>query len=162
MDVVAWEAELSHFLNHLVSVQEDTLSVLDEKRRLLAKVDTVGLAELGQREQDVIGRLQQCLVWREELLKRASAEGHHADCVESLAKSLPVAQNRALLQTVQLARGRARLLQHQSLTNWLLAQRSLLHVSQMLEIIATGGRLQPTYGKDGPTASTGSLVDRAA
>ncbi|MCU0373434.1 MAG: hypothetical protein MUE56_09370, partial [Ignavibacteria bacterium] len=29
-----------------------------------------------------------------------------------------------------------RLLQHQSLTNWVLAQRSMLHLSQLLEIIA--------------------------
>ena len=41
---------------------------------------------------------------------------------------------------------RSRLLQHQSLTNWVLVQRSLLHLSQLIEIIATGGRPKPTYG----------------
>jgi hypothetical protein len=28
-----------------------------------------------------------------------------------------------------------------------IAQRTLIHLSQLLEIIATGGRLQPTYGR---------------
>jgi hypothetical protein len=56
---------------------------------------------------------------------------------------------------------RARLLQHQSLANWVLAQRTVLHLSQMLEIIATGGRLQPTYGKENSAATGGSLVDQA-
>jgi hypothetical protein len=52
-----------------------------------------------------------------------------------------------------------RLLQNQSITNWVLAQRSLLHVSQLLEIIATGGRLQPTYGEGETVNAVGSLQD---
>jgi hypothetical protein len=55
-----------------------------------------------------------------------------------------------------------RLLQHQSLTNWVLAQRAVLHVSQLLEIIATGGRLQPTYGDGDTLHNRGSLVDQEA
>jgi hypothetical protein len=55
-----------------------------------------------------------------------------------------------------------RLLQHHSLANWVLAQRSLLHVAQMLEIIATGGRLQPTYGNGESSMSGGALVDHQA
>ena len=63
---------------------------------------------------------------------------------------------------VNEAAAQMRLLQHQSLTNWVLAQRSILHLSQLLEIIATGGQLQPTYGRgDSPTPS-GALVDKEA
>jgi hypothetical protein len=57
---------------------------------------------------------------------------------------------------------RMRLLQHESLANWVLAQRTLLHISQMLEIIATGGRLLPTYGPGEPTLTGGALVDQEA
>ena len=60
------------------------------------------------------------------------------------------------------ATARMRLLQHHSLTNWVLVQRTLIHLSQMLEIIATGGRLKPTYGKDDSVNSGGFLVDQAA
>jgi hypothetical protein len=55
-----------------------------------------------------------------------------------------------------------RLLQHQSLANWVLAQRVMLHLSQLLEIFATGGRLQPTYGRGEMPTSSGALVDREA
>jgi hypothetical protein len=55
-----------------------------------------------------------------------------------------------------------RLLQHHSLTNWVLAQRSLLHITQLLEIVATGGRLQPTYGKGASSHARGALVDQEA
>ncbi len=60
------------------------------------------------------------------------------------------------------ARARARLLQHQSLTNWVFVQRTLIHLSQMLEIIATGGRLHPTYGKGDTADTSGNLVDQEA
>jgi hypothetical protein len=39
---------------------------------------------------------------------------------------------------------------------------SLLHLSQMIEIIATGGRPKPTYEKGPGSNSGGALVDRAA
>ena len=60
------------------------------------------------------------------------------------------------------ATARMRLLQHQSLANWVLAQRSLLHVSQLIEIIATGGRMQPTYGDKESVHARGSLVNQEA
>ena len=43
-----------------------------------------------------------------------------------------------------------------------LAQRALLHVAQVLEIIATGGRLQPTYGSGDNPALRGNLLSGEA
>ena len=57
---------------------------------------------------------------------------------------------------------RMRLLQTGLLTNWLLAQRTLLHISQLLEIIATGGRIQPTYVVSESVQSRGALLDQEA
>jgi hypothetical protein len=53
------------------------------------------------------------------------------------------------------------MLQHQSLANWVLVQRTLLHLSQLIEIVATGGEKPPTYQRSGPVAASGALVDRA-
>jgi hypothetical protein len=71
--------------------------------------------------------------------------------------------------SIREAAERSRLLQHQCLTNWVLVQRTLLHLSQLIEIIATGGRLQPTYSNStdrhsphGGAMVGGALVDRAA
>jgi hypothetical protein len=116
------------------------------------------------REQQLIDRLQACHERRQQLLARAEAEGLPGDSIDSLSRRLP-AQSRARLQaSIQEAASRSRLLQHQSLTNWVLVQRTLLHLSQLIEIIATGGRAKPTYGNgsDRVAAATGALVDQAA
>jgi hypothetical protein len=158
----AWESELANFLSHLSTVQEQTLEALARKRDLLAKADTQGLAALENEEDQLVGRLQECLDQRQRLLDRASQEGLPATSIRSLAQSLPTRQQDRLSDSLRHASHRARLLQHHSLVNWVLVQKALIHLSQLLEIIATGGRLQPTYQRDGTVQATGALVDRAA
>jgi hypothetical protein len=158
----AWESELANFLSQLSTVQEQTLEALARKRDLLAKADTQGLAALENEEDQLVGRLQDCLDQRQKLLDRASQEGLPATSIRSLAKSLPTRQQDRLSDSLRHASHRARLLQHHSLVNWVLVQKTLIHLSQLLEIIATGGRLQPTYQRDGAVQVTGALVDRAA
>ena len=48
-----------------------------------------------------------------------------------------------------------------SLAQWVAVQRTVLHLSQMLEIIATGGRSQPTYGMGVGSQRSGALMDQA-
>lgn len=158
-----WETELAEFLTSLMAVQDETLGVLTKKCELLAKADSVGLAELEPREAELVSRLQACLTRRGELLEQASQEGLPADSIQSLTKSLPSGRHGELPSRVKLAKARARLLQHRSLTNWVVAQKTLLHLSQMLEIIATRGRGKPTYDRGEPVAAGGgALVDQEA
>lgn len=157
----AWESELASFLTQLSTVQDESLDVLTKKRELLVAADTQGLADLGKQEAGLIEKLQACLKRREDLLARAAEEGLPSDSIQSLAAALPQGQEIEWTKQVRQASGRARLLQHHSLTNWVLVQRTLIHLSQMLEIIATGGRMQPTYGKGESLHANGALVDRA-
>ncbi len=157
-----WDSQLAKFLTDLLSVQEETLEVLGKKREALVAADAEGLATLSQQEEQLIERLQQSLRTREEMLKRAAAEGLPSDSLRSLTRAIPKDSREELPDQLKLVTARSRLLQHQSLTNWVLAQRTLIHLSQMLEILATGGRLQPTYDKGGSTVASGGLVDRAA
>jgi len=157
----AWESELAEFLTDLSAVQDETLEILTTKRQLLVDADTGGLADIAQREQVAIEKLQGCLKRREELLRRAAQEGLPSESIRSLTAALPDHEKRELTNPVKQAVGRARLLGHHSLTNWVLVQRTLIHLSQMLEIIATGGQMQPTYEKDESVSVSGALVDRA-
>ena len=159
---ITWDSELAQFLTDLSAVQEETLQLLTTKRELLVKMDTAGLATMAPHEESLIARLQQCLQRREELLERAAGEGLPAANIQTLAKSLPGDARRQIDAQLQSAASRTRLLQHHGLTNWVLVQRTLLYLGQMLEIIATGGRLRPTYEKGKPTATPGSLMDWAA
>jgi hypothetical protein len=157
----ALEDDIAGLLGELAGVQGDLLELLSEKRSLIAAGDNAALSVFGEREQRLIDRLQACQQRRQQLLDQAAAKGLPADSIHSLARSLP-ADRRSRMQTeIDEARHRSRLLQHDCLTNWVLVQRTLLHLSQLIEIIATGGRMQPTYGNGSERQNNGSLVDRA-
>jgi len=157
-----WEHELAALLEELSSVQEELLAVLIAKKDCLAAADLDSLSELQAREVALGGRLQACHERRGELLAAAKEQNLPGDSISRLAATLPARQRDKLGKQVKESEARMRLLQNQSITNWVLAQRSLLHVSQLLEIIATGGRLQPTYGEGETVHSVGSLVNQEA
>jgi flagellar biosynthesis/type III secretory pathway chaperone len=156
------ETELATLLNDLLAGQDELLAILAKKRQLLGTADIEGLRAISAQEGELIGTLQQCLERREQLLARAAEEGLPSLTIAALADALPAPRRRPLTQQVELAGVRAKLLQQQSLVNWVIIQRTLIHLSQLLEIIATGGRLQPTYGEGKVSQSSGALVDRAA
>ncbi len=158
-----WLGGVAEFLNAVSATQDDLLSVLTEKRRCLMAADAEGLASLAEREEALAERLRQCQEQRAELLLQARDQGRPGENLRAVTASMPdSAQRKVLRERIVRSEERARLLEHHSLTNWLLAQRTLIHLSQLLEIIATGGRLQPTYGKGAPPEASGSLVDQAA
>lgn len=159
---VHWDQELHDLLAALSEVQRDLLAVLSEKQKTLARPDLQALAGIQEREAELIVRLETVHERRRLLLERASQEGLPAENLRALTASLPSDQRRSLAPQLDRASARASLLQHQGLANWVVVQRTLLHLSHLLEIIATGGRQQPTYGKGSASALSGGLVDQAA
>lgn len=157
-----WESDIAELLTELTSVQTEVLDMLAKKRELLVANDLAGMTALQSDEQQLIARLEACHDRRGSLLEHAAHEGLPGDSIRSLTQALPRAQRQDLEKEVQAAAARSRLLQHQSLTNWVVIQRTLLHLAQLLEIIATGGRGRPTYGMSSCAPSGGSLVDQAA
>ncbi|GAB4132028.1 flagellar export chaperone FlgN [Thermopirellula anaerolimosa] len=156
-----WDTQLASLLNELSDLQRHSLDVLERKRRALATADMEGLAQATEEEGRIVERLQSFVARREALLEQANREGLPCRGIRELATAAGggVAQRRQLLE----ASGRARLLQVQALTNWMLTQRAIIHLSQLLEIIATGGRPKPTYDKDETrqrVESCGALVDQ--
>jgi hypothetical protein len=156
-----WEQAIWGLLNELTAVQADLLEVLGEKQRLLAVADLPALAGLQDRERLLAERLEACHIHRGELLSQAANEGLSAESIRELSETLPRQPGRAVVAQFRRADVQSRLLRHQSLANWVLAQRSLMHLSQLLEIIATGGRPCPTYEKGAAAHLAGSLVDQA-
>jgi hypothetical protein len=156
------ESDIGGLLAELADVQTALLDTLNEKREILATSDHGALTAIAGREQQLIDRLQACHERRQQLLERAGGDGMPADSIRSLSDHLPADSRGRLQAGIREAAERSRILQHQSLTNWVLVQRTLLHLSQMIEIIATGGRPRPTYGKGSDRAPSGALVDRAA
>jgi flagellar biosynthesis/type III secretory pathway chaperone len=159
---IDFEAEVGSLLDELSSAQAELFEVLDQKRRALTTADVPTLAALQPREEQLLLRLTQCQERRSELLAAAKREGLPSENVAKLAMKAGGGKASKLGSRVKETAARTRLLQHHSLANWVLAQRSLLHVSQLLEIIATGGRIQPTYGDSESVHARGSLVNHEA
>jgi hypothetical protein len=157
-----YETEIGALLAELADVQSALLSVLGDKRKLLVAGNVEALTAIGSREQELAVRLQACHDRRQQLLAQADGDGLPADSIQSLSDRLPESSRKNVEASIREAANRSQLLRHQSLTNWVVVQRSLLHLSQMIEIIATGGRPKPTYDKGSGSHSGGSLVDRAA
>ncbi len=159
---IEWESELASLLTELMSVQDELFTFLAEKRRLLLEMDVAQLDRLEPAGQQLMSRLQNCHDRRGELLALAASESRPATNLRMLAKSLPAEERVRVEGHVFEATKRARLLQHQSFANWVFVQRSLIHLARLLEIIATGGRSEPTYGREELLRTGGSLVDQAA
>lgn len=159
---IAMESEIAELLGDLSNIQDELLEVLSAKRDLMAENDTQGMAQLQPREEQLCARLDACHQRRADLLASAGQRGLPNESLSRLVSRLPSGDRKTLSRKVNDASARMRLLQHQSLTNWVLAQRSILHLSQLLEIIATGGQLQPTYGRGRSPTSSGALVDEEA
>ncbi len=156
------EAEVASLLNDLLAGQGELMAILNRKRNLLGAMDREGLAAIAEEEQSMLGVLQDCLTRRQALLARAADEGLPSTSIRALANALPPPHKEPLARQVAAAGSRARLLQTQSLTNWIIIQRTLIHLSQLLEIIATGGRIQPTYGKAESSRAGGVLLNQEA
>jgi flagellar biosynthesis/type III secretory pathway chaperone len=157
-----FEAEITGLLDQLTSVQSELLDVLAKKRTALATANMSALTELQPREENLSSRLLECQNRRTSLLAEAKKEGRPCENVARLANSTSHGKTSKLGNQVKESAARMRILQHQSLGNWVLAQRSLLHVSQLLEIIATGGQMRPTYGDKESVHARGSLVNQEA
>ena len=157
-----WQKQLTDFLESLLQSQKDVVALLERKRELFQKNDPAAIGEMAQEEQAAADRLKQCLAEREKLLQYASAEGLPAQTIESLARAIVPYTNEVFFELLASVQRQTQLLRQHNITNWVLTQRGMLHSSQMLEIIATRGRLQSTYNRQrqrniGPTG--GSLVD---
>ncbi len=158
---IHWESELAELLERLAATQQELLSLLSTKHDLLLKRDHQGLAALAPQEASLSAELQACHDQRQHLLDRAAEEGLPSDSIQSLTQALPADKAKSLQQPIDESNRRSQLLRHQSIAQWVVVQRTVLHLSHMLEIIATGGQLKPTYGKGGPADNSGTLMDQA-
>jgi hypothetical protein len=157
--IIEWEQELAQLLSDLSNVQTELLELLEEKRRFMARSEIDGIHALQERERQLGQRLQACQDRRGDLLALAAKQGLPHDSLKELASSLKEGRRGQMQKTVQDSSLRMRTQQLQSLTNWMLAQRTMLHLAQMLQIVVTEGRAQPTHGRYDATIAAGALVD---
>jgi flagellar biosynthesis/type III secretory pathway chaperone len=141
-----WEHDLTQLLDDLLQTQQAMLELLERKRSAMVRRDLSQIRELQPQEEQLCERLQACQDRRNELLAAARQAQLPDGNLEQLSRGVPLQQADEVQSKLSNASSRAMLLKHQSFTNWIIAQRNLLHISQLLENITTGGRPLPTYG----------------
>jgi len=156
-----WDAEIGDFLARLSHAQRELLALLATKRKLLEDRDHAALEQLGSREHELAEELQACQQVRSRLLGEAESAGLPASSLAELDRALAGDEASPRAELIEASRNRAQLIRHDCLTQWVAMQRTLLHLSQMLEIIATGGRPKPTYGNSCGAQPSGALMDQA-
>jgi hypothetical protein len=157
-----WEAELLQLLNDLSEVQGELLAVLGSKRKAIAHNSLEEIQGLQVKEQQLSEQLESCHSRRQQLLENAKQRGMPGDSIAGLSKALPTQTRDRVGRRVRRVKRQTQLVQNECLTNWVLTQRSLLHLSQLMEIFAGGGKTRPTYGKDFAESARGGLVDGEA
>lgn len=141
-----WEHDLTQLLDDLLQTQQAMLELLDRKRSAMVRRDLSQIRELQPQEEQLCQRLQACQDRRNELLAAARQAQLPDGNLGQLSRGVPLQQADEVQAKLSSVSSRAMLLKHQSFTNWIIAQRNLLHISQLLENITTGGRPLPTYG----------------
>ena len=160
-----WEKDLTRFVQELDTTQKEVLNVLERNRQLLSNIDAKGVEKFTLEEQQVAEKLQNCLEKREKLLQYAKAEQLPSENIESLAKHVISDKTSEFYKLFEQVKHQTRHIHLYGVTNWIVTQKSINHVSQMLEIIATGGRGKPTYTRThnrNVGVTGGSIVDRKA
>ncbi|MBL8852817.1 MAG: flagellar export chaperone FlgN [Planctomycetaceae bacterium] len=156
-----WEKALTLLLDDLLQTQHEMLQILEQKRVAMVTRNLASIRELQPREEELCRQLTACQERRNELLAMARSANLPDGNLEQLSRSLPLQEEAGVRSRLSNASHRAMLLKHQSLTNWIIAQRNLLHISQLLENITSGGQTAPTYGKNTRVAG-GFLLDQEA
>jgi DNA-binding helix-hairpin-helix protein with protein kinase domain len=157
-----WETETASYLQELSDVQQQLLRVLHQKRRQMVANDVEAMEATQIEEQTLVERLEGLSEARSNLLQQARLNGLPNDSVQSLAMTVDSTGHGSLGKQAKRAKETLRHIQNETLTNFVLAQQTVLHLSQLLQIIATGGKLKPTYEDENASAQGGTLVDQDA
>ena len=161
MSTDTWLHDTRRFLEELLEAQSELLSLLRAKSRLLIEPDAERLQQLQAQEQQLLKRLERCHRERARLLQSWEGEGPEPPTLQAALRRVPRAERNRIGPLLEQARHQSQLLRNESITHWVVVQRSLIHLSQLLELLATGGQGTTTYDHLS-RQNRGALMDEAA
>ena len=156
------KTNLLDFLHLLIRVQGQMIAVLRKKQALLVKPEKEAMALISVEEEDSLEKMQHVFKRREELLTAARLQNISGDSIEQLCEHFfpRNIETQKMLNEIKHRTHQIRLLAY---TNWTMSRKSLIHVSQILELLETRGQGKTTYHpQPGAETSRGNVVDRVA
>ena len=155
-------AELEQFAATLIDAQEALLQILHRKRTALATADLEMMAALQTPEAEAARRLQELVAWRARLLESARRAGHPGETLTELAQALFGSQPSRLTHLLKTAQRRAKEVRQESWVQWVITNRCCNFYSEVLELIAQGGKKPPTYHEQAWAHRGGAVLDANA
>ncbi|HEV7280795.1 MAG TPA: hypothetical protein VGN57_11385 [Pirellulaceae bacterium] len=155
---------VADYLDEYLDVQQALLDVMTAKLDVRTKRGLEEARALDAREAELVERLKACVEKRQGLLADPELNAAGEPTLRRLAESVENAdEDQAdlnLFLRFDAAEKNNRELRMRSVSAWVLAQRSVVHWSQMLEIVASQGQNVPTYKRDRKLRSRGALMNQ--
>ncbi len=163
-------AELVRDIEELLAAldaTQDALSVAYRDKRAAIRVsDAAEIDRLTRLEERLVADFQEELRRREQILQRARQVGLPADSLSSVVGTFDESVQEPLLAQIERVRERAEANRRESWILWIVCKQSLRLFSDMIELIANGGRRAPVYlarpGAVAELSTGGALLDAKA
>jgi hypothetical protein len=163
-------AELARDIEDLLVAIEETQAALAgvyrDKRAAIRHANGPGLDQLTTIEETLVADLQVHLRRREQILQQARQMGLPADSLSSVVRTLDEPLRERLIAQIEETRRVADANRRESWILWIVCKQSLRFFSDVIELIANGGRRAPIYlarpGAVAELSTGGSLLDAQA
>jgi hypothetical protein len=158
-----WLDDVSRFAQVLETTQQELLESLRLKRKALISGSALDLQRLNDAALEVARRLKGLTVWRTRLLEQAHLAGDRGETISDVLAgsiSFDAEQLRGRLAAVQNRFSEAR---REAWIQWIIAQRTSGVYTDVLDLLARGGRRSPIYGEtpNDTNAASGAVLDAA-
>ena len=155
------KTEILNFLHQLIETQSQMIAVLYEQQKVLVRPEKEAMATVTTKEKEAIETMQCVLNRREELLTAARLQNISGDTIEQLCEHF-FPRNLEVHKLLGEAKHRTHQIRLLAYTNWTMSRKSMIHVSQILELLETQGQGKTTYQRSQTNTSGGGFVDRVA
>lgn len=161
----AWLDELTRFTQVLDQSQQALLTVLRQRRQALQGATVLELERFNEAGRQSAQRLQVLGAWRQRLIADAQQDGEQGETLVEILSNDVTPATEALRGRLFLLQRRFVEVQREAWIEWVVTQRSSAYFTEVLDLIAHGGRTSPVYS-DQPHGSQSSpggvMLDAAA
>jgi len=156
------KTDIKKFLTQLIESQHRMLAVLHKKQAILVKPNPEAMESMSHEEEKAMSDMQDILKRRDDLLMAARLQNIRSHSIEQLCEHF-FPCNIEVQKLLAESKHRTQQIRLLAYTNWTMSRKSLIHVSQILELLETRGQGKTTYQPQANRdTSHGGFVDRVA
>ncbi len=150
--------QIKKFLNQLESTQQRLWSLCIQRRKAIRTAQSDEILRLAEEEFQLTEELKSHLAMRQQILTQANAIHLPAGTIEELVQELGGDEKEQLNIRIERSKQLSEKIRTESWIHWIVAQRSINHCNEMMDIIANKGEASPTYHSENNSSSSGGVI----